>query len=83
MTLLHEERRGSTCCKRGSARYRVLCTWDIIEIPKNKKVVECKRVFTAKYNFDRNINRYKARLIGQGFTNIDIRIKKLKISSID
>lgn len=35
---------------------------------ENKKIVECKWVFTIKYKFDGSIERYKATLIAQGLT---------------
>jgi len=45
-------------------------TWDIVEPPKDKKILDCKWIFTVKYNVDGKIDRYKARLVAQGFTNI-------------
>lgn len=38
-------------------------TWDIVELPKNKKLVGCKGVLTIKCNVDSSIVRYKARLV--------------------
>ena len=43
-------------------------TWDIVELSKDKKIVGCKWIFTAKYNVDGKIGRYKTRLVTQGFT---------------
>ena len=43
-------------------------TWEITELPKNKKPVGCKWVFTIKYKSDGTIERYKARLVAKGFT---------------
>ena len=37
-------------------------------LPEGKNVVGCKWVFTIKYNPDGTIERYKARLVAQGFT---------------
>lgn len=43
-------------------------TWEIVDLPKNKKVVGCKWVFTIKCKADGSIERYKARLVAKGFT---------------
>ena len=43
-------------------------TWDIVVLPEGKKVVGCKWVFTVKYKSDGGIERYKARLVAQGYT---------------
>jgi len=42
-------------------------TWDIVESPKDKKIVGCKWVFTIKYKSYGSIDRYKARLVAQGY----------------
>lgn len=43
-------------------------TQDVIDLPKNKKTIWCKGVFTVKYKVDGNIKWYKARLVAHGFT---------------
>ena len=43
-------------------------TWDLVQLPKGKKLVGCKWVFTPKYNSDGSLERYKARLVAKGFT---------------
>ena len=43
-------------------------TWDIEALPKGKKTVGCKWVFTTKYKSDGTLDRYKARLVAKGFT---------------
>ena len=43
-------------------------TWEVVDIPKNKKIIGCKWVFTVKYNSDENVVRYKARLVTQGYS---------------
>lgn len=43
-------------------------TWDIVCLPAGKNVVGCRWVFTIKYNADGTEERYKGRLVAQGFT---------------
>ena len=43
-------------------------TWEVVDQPKDKKVVGCKWVFTVKYKADGSVERYKARLVAKGFT---------------
>ena len=40
----------------------------MVDLPKKKKLVGCKWVFTIKYNSDGTIERHKARLLAKGFT---------------
>ena len=43
-------------------------TWEITDLPRGKKPVGCKWIFTVKYKEDDNVDRYKARLVAKGFT---------------
>ncbi|RVW55393.1 Retrovirus-related Pol polyprotein from transposon RE1 [Vitis vinifera] len=43
-------------------------TWEITNLPRCKKPVGCKWIFTVKYKADGNVDRYKARLVAKGFT---------------
>ncbi|RVX00860.1 Retrovirus-related Pol polyprotein from transposon TNT 1-94 [Vitis vinifera] len=43
-------------------------TWEITDLPRGKKPVGCKWIFTVKYKADGNVDRYKARLVTKGFT---------------
>ena len=43
-------------------------TWKVVDLPRGKKPVGCKWVFTVKYNSDGTIERFKARLVAKGFT---------------
>jgi Reverse transcriptase (RNA-dependent DNA polymerase) len=43
-------------------------TCEIVQLPKGKKVVECKWVYKLKYNSDGIIERHKARLVAKGYT---------------
>ena len=42
--------------------------WDIIELPKGSKVVDCKWVFKTKRDSKGKVERFKARLVAKGFT---------------
>ena len=43
-------------------------TWEIVELPQNKRVVGCKWVFAVKYRSDGSLERYKPRLVAKGYT---------------
>lgn len=43
-------------------------TWEYSQLPEGKRPVGCKWIFSVKYNPDGSVNRYKARLVAQRFT---------------
>ena len=43
-------------------------TWDLVELPKDRKTVGCKWVFKLKRGVDDIEDRYKARLVAKGFS---------------
>lgn len=43
-------------------------TWEIVPMPKNKNIVDCKWVLTVKNDSNGNLTRYKARLVAKGFS---------------
>jgi len=43
-------------------------TWSIVKLPKGKHVVGSQWVYKTKFNSDGTIDRHKARLVAQGFT---------------
>ena len=45
-------------------------TWELVDRPKDKKVIEVKWVFRTKLNFDSSINKYNARLVVKGYAQI-------------
>lgn len=42
--------------------------WELVDLPEDRKPVGSKWVFKAKTNADGHIERYKARLVAQGFS---------------
>ncbi|CAN1121074.1 Retrovirus-related Pol polyprotein from transposon TNT 1-94 [Linum perenne] len=43
-------------------------TWEVVTLPAGKRTIDCKWLFTIKYNSDGSIERFKARLVACGFT---------------
>lgn len=41
--------------------------WELVERPPDANVIGCKWVFRTKYNSDGSLDRYKARLVAQGY----------------
>ncbi|CAM8966871.1 unnamed protein product [Rhodiola kirilowii] len=46
-------------------------TWLLTDLPKDKTVVDCKWIYKIKYLADGSIERFKARLVARGFTQIE------------
>lgn len=49
---------------------RAAKTWDVVERPAGKNIVGCKWVFRIKKDADGRIEKYKARLVARGFTQV-------------
>jgi len=45
--------------------------WDLVELSKGCKRVDCKWVFKIKRDSHGNLKHYKARLVDKGFTQKD------------
>jgi hypothetical protein len=43
-------------------------TWELVPLPKGKRAVGCKWVFTMKQNSKGEVDRYKARLVVKGYS---------------
>jgi hypothetical protein len=43
-------------------------TWDLVELPRDRKVVGCKWVYKLKKGVDDKLERYKARLVAKGYS---------------
>ena len=43
-------------------------TWKLVKLPENRNTIGCKWVFKIKRNADGSIDRYKARLVAQGYS---------------
>ena len=43
-------------------------TWKLVKLPTGRKPVECKWIFKMKCTSDGKVERYKARLVAEGYT---------------
>ena len=43
-------------------------TWEVVNLPREKKVVGCTWMFTIKSKADGSVEKYKVRLVAKGFT---------------
>ena len=46
-------------------------TWTLTPLPTRQKPIGCKRVYKIKYNSDGSVDRYKARFVAKGYTQIE------------
>ncbi|KAG8983720.1 hypothetical protein FRB90_005811, partial [Tulasnella sp. 427] len=44
--------------------------WKLVDLPKGREAIGCRWVMTKKLNADGTVERYKARLVAQGFAQI-------------
>jgi len=45
-------------------------TWEIVDLPPNKRRVDCNWVYKIKFHANGSIERHKARLIAKGYTQL-------------
>src|ERR1700712_2865298 len=43
-------------------------SWELADLPDDRKAIGCKWVYKIKTNVDGSIQRFKARLVAQGFS---------------
>ena len=46
-------------------------TWDLVPLPKGRKLVRCKWVYRTKYASDGSVERLKARLVAKGLSQVE------------
>ena len=46
-------------------------TWDLVPLPKGRKLVRCKWVYRTKYASDGSVERLKARLVAKAFSQVE------------
>lgn len=44
--------------------------WEVVSRPANRRIVDCKWVFKIKTDSEGKLDRYKARLVARGFTQV-------------
>ena len=42
-------------------------TFEVVDLPSGKKLVGCKYVYKTKFKPNREIDKYKVRMVAQGF----------------
>ena len=61
-------------------------TWDLVEFPDDKNCIGVKWIYKTKLNVDGDVEKYKARLVAQGFSQqpgIDYNDNFAPISRLD
>ncbi|XP_076960956.1 uncharacterized protein LOC143637446 [Bidens hawaiensis] len=43
-------------------------TWELVDLPSNRKTIRCKWIYKIKYKATGEIERYKARLVAKGYS---------------
>jgi hypothetical protein len=46
-------------------------TWDLVPLPKGRKLVICKWMYRTKYESDGSVKRHKAWLLSKGFSQVE------------
>ncbi|KAE8705298.1 Mitogen-activated protein kinase kinase kinase YODA [Hibiscus syriacus] len=56
-------------------------TLSLTDLPKGKRAVGCRWIFTVKYHSDGSVKRYKARLVAKVAVNMDWKLHQLDIKN--
>ena len=43
-------------------------TWELVDVPKDKDVINAERIYKTKQDVDGNVQKHKERIIARGFT---------------
>lgn len=46
-------------------------TWTVVPLPPGQRTIDSKWVYKIKYNPDGSVERYKARLVARGYTQVE------------
>ena len=46
-------------------------TWDLVPLPKGRKLVRCRWVYKTKFGPDGKVDRHKARLVAKVFSQFE------------
>eukprot|EP00253_Pinus_taeda_P019427 PITA_19427 len=46
-------------------------SWDLVPLPKGRKLVRCKWVYRTKFGPDGKVDKHKARLVAKGFSEVE------------
>lgn len=61
-------------------------TWELVSRFKNRKIIGVKWVYRRKFNADGSVNKYKARLVVKGYSQvfgIDFSETFIKVARLD
>ena len=45
-------------------------TWELVDLPPGRKLVQCKWVYKTKFDADGSPLKYKARLVANGYSHV-------------
>eukprot|EP00253_Pinus_taeda_P005926 PITA_05926 len=46
-------------------------TWDLVPLPKGRKLVRCKWVYRTKFGLDGKVDKHEAHLVAKGFSQVE------------
>ena len=45
-------------------------TWELVDVPKDKDVINIRWIYKTKQDVDGNVQKHKARMVARGFTQL-------------